>query len=127
MQKVELDSAEFEYDGSILVVNLIGRKEIDREEAEKHIKAVYSITNGEEACVLVDTTNSYNNVTSEARKIFAGKHDNKIPKIAEAFVIQQLHSRILFRFYQKLAKTNNPCQAFKTKDKALIWLNGFVN
>lgn len=124
--KIVLDSAEISYDGSIVYITLKGSADLDEEEAEKHLKSVFSLTNGAKAAVLVDTTGSFNNVTPEARKKLAGSHERQVPKIAEAVVIKQLHHRLLFPFYQRLNRPNNPVKAFKKREEALVWLQGFL-
>lgn len=124
--KIVLNSAEISYDGSIVYITFKGSADIDEEEAEKHLEAVFSLTNGAKAVVLVDTTGSFNNVTPEARKLLAGSHEHEIPKIAEAIVIKQLHHRLLFPVYQRLNRPNNPVKAFKKRQDALVWLQGFL-
>ena len=41
---------------------------------------------------------------------------------AEAFVIESLIQRNLFKFYRKFRSVNYPMQAFSTKEAALEWL-----
>ncbi len=125
-QKIVLDTAEISYDGSIVYINLVGSADLDCEEADKHLESVFSLTQGRRAAVLVDTTKSYNNVTPEARKKLSGNYDREIPKIAEAVVIKQLHHRLIFPFYQRLNKPDNPAKAFKKREDALAWLQGFL-
>lgn len=124
--KIVLDSAEISYDGSIVYITLKGSADLDEEEADKHLKAVFSLTKGAKAAVLVDTSNSFNNVSPEARRKLAGSCEHQIPKVAEAVVIKQLHHRVLFPVYQRLNKPNNPVKAFKKREEALAWLQGFL-
>jgi hypothetical protein len=57
--------------------------------------------------------------TMEARE-FAQK--NKLPALAEAYVLQSLSHRILVNFYAKFRKQMHPIDSFKDVDSALEWL-----
>ena len=45
------------------------------------------------------------------------------PAKAEAFVIEGIGNRILFRFYQKFRSIKYPIKEFSTREKAMEWLD----
>ena len=58
-------------------------------------------------------------VTSRARDYAESR---KKPAKAEAFVIEGVGNRILFRFYQKFRSVKYPIKEFKDRESALKWL-----
>lgn len=59
-------------------------------------------------------------VTSEARDY---AEEREKPALAEAFVIEGMGNRILFRFYQKFRAVKYPIKEFKDRETAMKWLD----
>ena len=85
------------------------------------VKNYDDLSNGELWKVLhifpKDTT-----VSSEGRDYAESREK---PAKAEAFVIESLSQRILFKFYRKFRSVNYPMKEFSNREDALTWLNKF--
>lgn len=108
----------------ILVVKFIDNNEdIDLNEAKAQIAAADQLSNGQPMLVLVDARNSVHELTHEAKDHIA----NFGNKIAEAFLVKELHQRIIAAFYlrQSTSKHDHPVKVFNDETAAIAWLLSF--
>ncbi|MBN4062137.1 MAG: hypothetical protein COA57_02190 [Flavobacteriales bacterium] len=64
-------------------------------------------------------------ITTEARENFANKQRSQIKK-AEAFVVKQLHHRLIASFHINHFKPAIPTKVFNSEEEAKLWLMQFV-
>lgn len=108
-------------EGDIVLATFLNNNEtIDLEEAKEHIKAVQSLVGDKKAPVLVDATQSMQQLTPDAKKYLAD-NDNKT---AEAILVKALHQRIIASFYLSIVSKNknHPVNVFTDRAKAIQWL-----
>ncbi len=71
---------------------------------------------------LVDTKNSFGNITKEAKQYLANSPELNDINLANAIMINTLAMRIVIRTYIKIDKPIQPAKIFKSEVKALEWL-----
>jgi hypothetical protein len=96
---------------------------LEKEDFQKVVEVYDNLSNGAEWQVLhlfkrSTSVSSSGRHYAENREKAAG---------AEAFVIESLIQRNLFKFYRKFRSVNYPMQAFSTKEAALDWLKELRN
>jgi hypothetical protein len=117
---VETDVSVIEIDKrGFLRISLIDNSHLfDEDEAKRQIAAAHHLTNGLSYKVLVDTTESTNTPTLEAKKIIAEVEN----KTKEAVLIKSLGNRILGNIYLKLINRRYPSKLFTNEKAAIDWL-----
>jgi len=105
----------------ILLVKFNKRNEmIDLDEAKEQFAAAMKLTGGKKAKVLVDATESMQQMTHEAKEFLA----NNDLKLTEAIVVKAIHQRLIASFFIKMVekKKLHPVKVFNDMQKALDWL-----
>ena len=122
LKRIELDKAFIELiEGNISVLEFKQDVVIELRDAIEINKAIYSMVKGQSFLSLIDAR-VYGSITADAREFFAKDELTKDIRIAEAFVIVNLPTRLFAKFYIKINKPANPIKIFSDFDDAKIWL-----
>ena len=116
----ETDVSRIEYDkrGFMKITLIDTGKIFDVDEAKKQIAVAHEISKGKPYIVLVDSTQSTNTPTLEAKKLVAAVEQ----KIREAIIIKSLGNRILGNLYLQIINRRYPCKLFNDEASAVKWL-----
>src|SRR5690606_17091343 len=87
-------------------------------------KALLQVTGGTPFMVIMDIRNRYIQFDSDARDYAATEPITKI-LLAEAILLNNLPSRLLYNFYLKFNRPDYPIRAFTHPEPALEWLKSF--
>lgn len=108
----------------IFLIEVNEHEEVDAIQTEMMRDRLEAMANGGEYLVLLDVTNNYT-VTSESRKLIADKQFAS-KRVAAAFVVRSVASRITGNFFIKINKPHTPVRLFENKTEALEWLRTFI-
>lgn len=123
LAKIELEKASVEQiNENTILLKFKEDVNFELRDAIEVNKVVYSIMKGKPFLSLVDAQ-VYGHISTEARAFFAKDILTKDSRIAEAFVINNLSTRLFVRFYMQFNKASNPMKIFSDIDDAQIWLN----
>lgn len=112
-------------DNILFVVFNEKNADFDEEEAHRQVNRCMELTQKKDMPVIIDTTNSHQTPTVEAKKILT-----EFPfKVSEAIIVKYLHQRLTSTFFLKLSsdKGNHPVKIFTSFDKALEWTKQFTS
>lgn len=84
-------------------------------------QALLQLSNNRPLKILMDTRNKYIHFEPEARKYAATAEITK-KFVAEAVLLNNLPSRLLFNFFLKFDQPTFPIRAFSDLDAAMEWL-----
>lgn len=87
-------------------------------------KAVEKMGGGKKYPNLI-TAGRYTSITKEARD-FAASEEANIYTLADAYVLQAFHQKILGNFFVKVIKPLNPVRFFDDEKEAVEWLKRFL-
>lgn len=108
---------------SIFLITIKDYEEIDEEQAFLMKDMLLEMSGNQPYKVLLDATNPFQ-VTSEARKLIAGKEFSET-RIAAAFVVTSIANKITGNFFIKINKPYTPVRLFNSMDEAMQWLRSF--
>lgn len=93
------------------------------------VKAIREVnlefSEGKPFCVLLNTDKGYFNVSPEANKLLASKEFAE-KRMAAAFVVNSLATKLAGNFFIKLSKRSSPTRMFTKEEEAIKWLKSFV-
>lgn len=71
----------------------------------------------------------FGNGSSLSRELreFAAKKEGAIRTIGTAILVRNLAQQLLIDYYLKINKPHYPTRAFYKKDKAIEWINDYIN
>jgi hypothetical protein len=117
---IETDVARLELDerGFLCITLVDTGMEFNEAEANRQIAAAHALTDGEPYRILVDTTNSTNTPSVEAKKVIADVN----LKMKEAVIVNSLGNRILGNIYLKMINLKYPSKIFNDRETAIAWL-----
>ena len=120
MFKTKTAELSWMQEGILLVKFNKSNEMIDLEEAKEQFTAAMKLTGGKKAKVLVDATESMQQMTHEAKEYLAGNE----MKLTEAIVVKAIHQRLIASFFIKVVekKQLHPVKVFNDMQKALDWL-----
>ncbi len=99
---------------------------IELEDAVEVNTIIYNLVEGKPFLSLVNVSNRYGSISTEARDHFAKDPKTQNIRLAEAFIVTNLPMRILANFYKQFHKPNNPIKFFSNKKEAIDWLNSLL-
>lgn len=118
--KTETETAIFYYEDGILNINLKEDADVKIEDAQDNLKARKAFQSEEKVKVIADISKVWQ-VSKDARAFYATKQVTDL-NIAMALITNSLTSKILANFFMKFNKPATPTKMFKSKEKALTWL-----
>ena len=108
--RIRLDSSEHEVMGN--------------EEALELCEAITKVCDGTKRKLLTDSRGVQGHVGLEAREIIRNHPGMLEFRVAEAFVVDNLPTRLIANFYLKFNRPPNPTRIFNSLESAEEWLNG---
>lgn len=121
--KVEIDKAIItKIEDKIICLQFKDGVDFEEDDAIETDKIFYDLCEGKPFCSLIDAR-VYGSISSKAREFFANDKLVKDIRIAEAFVLNNLATRMLAKFYINFNKPNNPIKIFSNVDDAKRWLS----
>lgn len=107
--------------GDIFYVEYLSDTYYDVEDFEYSVQAYVELGKGETIKVLAIFP-EFSSISPEAREFLQTR---PIPAVAEAVVFNSLAQRLVFRVYQLFRSKIYPVKGFRTKEKALEWLQNY--
>lgn len=124
----KLKGAEFknarvrQLDDRIILIEFKNDFLIELEDVVEINKECYSLSGGQPFLSLMDIRVD-GMMTAEARQLLAKDPLISNLRMAEAFVINNLVTRIFAKFYMKINRPDNPVEVFSHSDEAINWLH----
>lgn len=112
--------ADYEYENFILVVKPKADLFLDAPEMKAMLQEAVAFTGYEKYYALIDTTEHVDS-SAEARNYYAKSELTKY-RLADAFVIGSLATRLVTNFYFAINKPTVPSKMFNNKKEAMNWL-----
>lgn len=106
---------------SICYMTVFKDAHITLEEMKTVEKALFEIANNQPFRVIMDMRNKYIRFDNDARNYAAKAPITKL-FIAEAILLNNLPTRLLYNFYLKFDKPDYSIKAFSTMQPAIEWL-----
>ena len=121
----ESDSAYFENRGNYIYLRYKDYSAIDIDEAKVHAKIVINLCNGVRLPFIIDGLNTDSKFTKQARDFFTSYKPLLRVRSAQAYLINTVLNRFLFRFFIKFHKPIGPIKAFSNLGDAEKWIKQF--
>ena len=121
INKLETSTAEYYIEGDILYAVFKPDADVDLEAAKEGIDARKKLQNGKPMLVLGDTSRVWQ-ITSEARKYSSQKEVDAMNKAMAVVTGSSFTAVTAANFYMKINKPSTPTKLFKSRQKALAWL-----
>jgi hypothetical protein len=109
----DFDIVELEYQAN---------SNIGKGEAIQIVTALLQFLNGEQKYFLVNTTQDFINISSEARAYYASEHKRNKYGIKMAIFVNSLAYRIVANFFINYNNPPMPTRVFNSRKKAIEWL-----
>ena len=123
--KRESNSSYFERRKNYIYLKYKSFSIIDLEEAKQHAKNVIDLCDGNSMPFILDGLNTEARFTHEARVFFTTYEPLLKVRMAQAYMINTLPNRLLFKFYMKFHKPKGPVKVFTQLNKAEEWVKQF--
>lgn len=110
------------YQEGILLIEFIDEYEVDVEDIHEIRNALLSISRETPSKILV-IPGRYGSITKDARELDMFRISDDQLFLGVAIVTKQLHQKLLGTLYFKFKPKAYPHKLFKSKEKALAWLD----
>jgi hypothetical protein len=109
----DLDIVELEYQAN---------STINKEEAIQIVSALKKFLKGEQKYFLVNSSQDFINISSEARTFYANEHRKNKYGIRMAIFVNSLAYRIIANFFIQFNNPPMPTRVFSSRKKAINWI-----
>ena len=123
--KTESNSAYFERRNYYIYLRYKVFSIIDLEEAKQHAKNVIKLCDGTRMPFILDGLNTEARFTKEARDFFTTYEPLLKVRMAQAYLINTLPNKLLFKFFIKFHKPIGPVKVFTHLTDAEEWVKQF--
>jgi len=121
----ESSSAYFERRDNYIYLRYKNFSVVDLEEAKQHAENVIEICDGTNMPFILDGLNTEARFTHEARIFFTTCEPLLKVRKAQAYLINTLANRMLFKFFIKFHKPKGPIEVFTNLTNAEEWVKQF--
>lgn len=98
---------------------------VELEHAYEYVDIINQLAAGEKRPFILDTRNTFATVTSENRQFMGNNPEALKWRLADALLVDAIHTRILANFYMRIDTPNHPVKLFNDEKKAINWLKQF--
>lgn len=122
---IESNSSYFERRDTYLYIRYKSFSVIDIDEAKLQADYAIELCDGTSMPFILDGLNTEARFTQAARTFFASYAPLLKIRKAQAFLINTVPNRMLFKFYMKFHKPKGPVKVFSNLADAEIWVKSF--
>jgi hypothetical protein len=121
--KRQSDSSYFEKRDGYIYLRYKNFSVVDLEEAKQHAEIVIELCDGSCMPFILDGLNADAKFTQEARVFFTTHEPLLKVRKAQAYLVNTLANRMLFKFFIKFHKPKGPIKMFTNLRDAEAWVN----
>ena len=120
---IEIEKADlYLIDEGLTLLKFKDKVDFELEDAIEVDEILINLVEGKPFVILIDARNIRSSMSHEARDFFANDKNIIDIRKAQAIVVNNLHSRLIAKFYMTFNKPPNPIKIFNDYKKAEVWI-----